>query len=52
LVLQQNQLQQHARQQLWLLPHHVGHEELGLYDLALELLLQLKLKQHARREIQ
>jgi hypothetical protein len=30
----------------------VVREVRGLYDLALALLLQLKLKQHARREIQ
>jgi hypothetical protein len=51
-VWQQNQLQQHARQQLLLLPHHVVHAVRDLSDLVLELLLQLKLKQHAQREIQ
>jgi hypothetical protein len=51
-VWQQNQLQQHARQQWLLLPHHVVHAVRGLFDLVLELLQQLKLKQHAQREIQ
>jgi ABC-type Na+ transport system ATPase subunit NatA len=51
-VLQQNQLQQHARQQLLLLPHHVVHEVHGLCDLVLELLQQQVLQQRAQREIQ
>jgi hypothetical protein len=51
-VSQQNQLQQHARQQWLLLPPHVVRAVRGLYDLVLELLQQLKLKQHALREIQ
>jgi hypothetical protein len=51
-VLQQNQLQQHARQQWLLLPHHVVHAVHGLYDLVLALLQQLVLQQRAQREIQ
>jgi hypothetical protein len=51
-VLQQNQLQQHARQQWWWLPHRVAHEVLGLCDLVLVLLQQLMQLQHAQREIQ
>jgi hypothetical protein len=51
-VLQQNQLQQHARQQWLLLPHRVVHEVRDLFDLVLALLQQQVLQQRARREIQ